>query len=297
MVLPVAVASELPPAAPGTAAARCPSLAGAPGAGCVETEGDSAVMLQRVTVGSDTKVDRAQARVVFYAGLEGSGHHLLEALFPKLQKQLSLKAWVDENTIIPGIGCFSTEYDKTHFAALRARFAELDPHSVYTLPQALSYPHCIADHTARRDELHPRASFLAQAADVAAVDFQVIFLYRPVIESLVAGCINRNFEKCLPYVETLLKNTEFLLQDVKLVGKSRVYCFKYGDMESMVSAVDAAYGPNVHSRSDMESTYHAKHSNTTDDMWASMEKTLGSAAIQQLRAADARLQQVCRELA
>lgn len=250
----------------------------------------------------DTQEVKRKAVVIFYAGLEGAGHHFLKKMEPKLQSKVRMGYIGNGRSILPGLDCDEPGYNSTNFVKLRKVFANLDPGVVYLMPHLLSYPHCGMNidhmHEFRRDVLHPDAGFMAQAADEAGVEFRVLFLHRPIMKSLVAGCIHRPFEKCEPYVETLVSNADYLVQNLNTVGLHRAHCFSFGDIDSMASALDAVYGPGLTSREEVEGTFRSgsAHGEAADREVSRMEHRLGHAAMQRLRAADENLNHICEDM-
>jgi len=241
-------------------------------------------------------------RLVFVAGLEGSGHHLLEAVSDRLAEHFPIHLWkeIDEyhhSGIVPGIGCHSVAYNASTYAQLLQKFREMDPHYAHMMPRMLSYPHCgmSRGHFARRDFMHPHLRFFDNAAKEAGVDLHVLFLYRPLSDALVAGCVHRLFEHgdCEAYADTLTSNAGILLRQLKRVGGARVHCFRYGgEAEGMAAALDAALGPGMHSYADLSDIYEVKEHNETLTDWPQ----LSDGASQGLHRADEALQQACNGL-
>jgi len=241
---------------------------------------------------SNRQPSHQRARLVFVAGLEGSGHHLLTALSSELQKHFPVSLW-DKGTFIRGISCHELDYDADHQTKLVHKFQELDPSYVHVLPTVLSYPHCgiRRGHIARRDAFHVHLGFIAKAAEEAGADLHVLFLHRPIMESLVADCIHRQFESCEPQSQTLISNADIMLRQLKMMGGARVHCFRYtSDLESMAAAVDAAFGPGMNSYNDLRNVYKAAAHHAGPTI------RLSSAAQQGMERADAALEQACRGL-
>jgi len=143
-------------------------------------------------------------------------------------------------------------------------------------------------------QLVVRASTLANVSHATGTDFRMLFLYRPAIESLNAGCVHRRSE-CGAQMDALVANADALIRDVHSVGQERVHCFRYGDLDSMVKALDRVYGPDLYMRDEVENAYHATHDGEKlGHVWASMRRQIGAAALQRVFEADLRLQQACR---
>mmetsp|Transcript_65446 Transcript_65446/g.168448 ORF Transcript_65446/g.168448 Transcript_65446/m.168448 type:complete len:223 (+) Transcript_65446:2-670(+) len=219
----------------------------------------------------------------------------MEKRFPFLKK-------INEGTyntkFVEGINCSSERYDNNTYANLVAKFASLTggAASVYTLPAMLSYPHCgTGHHELRRDVLFPHTDIIAKAAKQSNVDFHVIYLYRPIVDCLIADCVHRHWERCVPYTETLVANARHLTEQMARMEQGRIHCFKYGDVGSMTSAIDAAYGPSMHSSGTVSMTFRSKNSTTTlEDKYKTMAPMIGKQGVLQLQEAEAWLQQRCQ---
>merc|ERR1740129_2289686 len=105
--------------------------------------------------------------------------------------------------------------------------------------------------------------------------------------------MHRWFETCKPYAETLVSNAGYLVQHLNAVGLHRAYCFSFGDIDSMTSALDAVYGPGMNSSEEVKGTFHPGSTGgpiAAGEAWWTQWR-LGDEAIQQLNAADESLNQ------
>jgi len=175
-----------------------------------------------------------RAKVIFFAGVEGSGHHLLEQLTPKLKlTNLEFGGSWDCKT-------HWKEQDKAHVVSM---FRNLSKDAVYVLPQQFSYPMCKTNgHMGRMTIDHPRLDWIKEAADKAGVDLHVIQLFRPMDDCLAADCLHREFEPCRSQSKTLVANGGFLAEHLRLFSKNQRSCFRYGEPEAMERAVTDSFG-------------------------------------------------------
>lgn len=171
--------------------------------------------------------------VVFFAGVEGSGHHVLETMMKKIKHHT-----VD---FPKGWGCGEIwKHDEIH--AMVNTFQSLTPGQIHILPQQASYPECgVPNHKQRRDA-HPRLEWIAEAAKEAGVKFHVIQLYRAFDDCLAADCLHRKFETCPLQAETLNANGATLVAQLNMVPKDMISCFHYGDHQSMQKALEVTFG-------------------------------------------------------
>jgi len=243
-----------------------------------------------------------RGRLIFVAGLEGSGHHLLQDLCDKLEAHFPVKSFgspddFHKSQVIPGIGCRGISYDAKHYVVLRQKMQELNPQYVHMLPRMMSYPSCGGSrgYLARRDFMHPHMGFFARAADEAGFDLHVLFLYRPIKECLRAGCLHRLFEDgdCEKYAHILVSNAGILLRQLKGMGGSRVHCFRYdSDLASKIAAVDDAFGPRMNSSSDLHDVFKA----TTHKRTENLSMNLSEEMTQAVHRANTALEQACQGL-
>lgn len=175
-----------------------------------------------------------RAKVIFFAGTEGSGHHLLEKLTPKLKFQ-SLQfggSWQ--------LNSVWQKKDKDNFVS---KLRGLSTDAVHVLPQQFSYPMGKkGGHNGRMTVDHPRLDWVKEAADEAGVDLHIIQLYRPLDDCLAADCLHRKFEECSAQAETLIANGGFLAEHLQFFSKDQRSCFRYGEPEAMQQAVTESFG-------------------------------------------------------
>jgi len=233
-------------------------------------------------------LQQRRARIIFFAGLEGSGHHFLEAVYRKLSQNKTLRL---QKLSVPGFRCSRIPvWDAKRFELIKKGWSKLSPDVLYTLPQQMSYPYCgLKHHDWRRDKLHPDIDFFGRAADAAGADLHVIFLFRPLAASLLAGCVHRHFEGCTPYAETLVKNADFLAKGLAAIGAERYHCFKYGDVGSMSRAVDLAYGPTMSARPTIKQIFREKRPSARQEA----KKRVGDVWFKRMSSADHTFIEMC----
>lgn len=190
--------------------------------------------------------DRAESgsRTLFVAGLEGSGHHFLEALWAKLQ---GAEGFNVQDVAIPARwGCPGEWIREAGYLDMVATFDGLQAGGLYMFPSQYSYPCGKASHEDRRDRFYPHINWISEAASETSTDFRVIFLYRPMEEVLAADCLHRKMEaSCTLQAETLVNNADHLTAQIDAVrkkGHHGVQCMLYGDMPQTIGSVENALG-------------------------------------------------------
>lgn len=182
---------------------------------------------------------RDGAQLVFFAGLEGSGHHFLEELLREESVDYA------SAPLPPQWNCGST-WNRQHYSDAVGRFRSRGSGTVHVLPQQMSYPMCcLSNKTGRMHTCHPRTDWLAEAAQEAGADLQVILLQRSLADSLAASCLHRHFEPCANQTETLISNAKILAGHMKSLRPEQISCHRYGELESMKTAVQEAFGGTV----------------------------------------------------
>jgi len=235
-------------------------------------------------------------RVLFFAGLEGSGHHFLEAMY----KGLLLKSRSNNGYRSVSFRHCKCKQDwdiRRCYPDVVRSFEEINGSSNlvhWTLPQQMSYPMCGGgDLGKRRGERMPHIDWFARASVATGLDFHVILLYRPVLSSLFAGCRHRKFNPdCTSYATTLHVNALMLVEQLKLAIRERtvrwsnIHCLRYGNYSSMVSAIDRAY--RTSSSSWISQNFRQKHrmNETPND--------ITSHAREEIELADFGLDAVCK---
>merc|ERR1712228_702128 len=103
------------------------------------------------------------------------------------------------------------------------------------------------------------------------VELHVILLYRPLVECLRSDCMHRRFETCDLQADTLQSNANILIKQIQssFDFPGPVHCFKYGNNESMKSAVRHAFSisdsPAINSSSIFDTAYKPR-TRTSEDM-------------------------------
>lgn len=267
----------------------------------VDAWGDVAMSIITSVVRGIRYSQPAQRRVVFFAGVEGTGHHLLQAIYKQITEKPEVAGTKLEAVAFPRVWGCGMKWQEGGKQEMTETFEQLNSSNVvWTLPQQASYPECgVGDvednqlkHDSRAYDYHPRLDWIEQVATATGTDLHVILLYRPLIDCLIADCQHRHFEPCQDQADTLQSNAGFLVDQIKASFKEpgNVHCFRYGDHESMHGAVNGAYGktnPNM-TREVLNEVWrpHKKSSAERE----SMEKMYAS----KLAEADATLLELCR---
>lgn len=170
------------------------------------------------------------ARVLFIAGLEGAGHHLIEAI----TKKTGIAAMH-----IPH-GC----HIKRTTQEFKNIFSKLKP-GLHLLPQQYSFP-CAGDF--------PNLPGMIEAANQTGVSMHVIFLHRKASDCLKANCITRKFGTCDAKSSDLREFVGYMEDSAKLLDNDQKSCFKFGDMQSMKEALEPFFGKKIHDI--IEQTFH-----------------------------------------
>jgi len=194
------------------------------------------------------------AKVVFFAGLQGAGHRLLDAILKSSQpvgKQFSEIEFPK-----PAWAC-GHEWKQDGIAELQSTFAKLPRGSVHLLDRLRAYPECssppakgssngtiAAFHELRKNVIHPRLDWVAQAARGAGVDLRVIYIHRAMEMCLAANCLVSRppVEGCSEEADTLKRNAEVLHEQLSLLNPSLVHCFQYEEFTAMVQACADVFG-------------------------------------------------------
>jgi len=186
--------------------------------------------------------------VVFIAGLEGSGHTLIEGIAGRI---------IEGSTVMKSVLSFpkdwecGTVWDEHGIGEMVSKMRQLQNGAVYVLPRA-TYPQCgladpknkklKLDHAKRRDKYHPRLDWIKQAADHADVEFRTILLYRPLEDVLASNCLHSFSEPCQGESQTLKKNAFFLVGHLRQLDAGTIQCFKYGHVDKMQTALQQTFG-------------------------------------------------------
>eukprot|EP00811_Abedinium_folium_P035869 NODE_8626_length_1481_cov_3.338257.p1 GENE.NODE_8626_length_1481_cov_3.338257~~NODE_8626_length_1481_cov_3.338257.p1 ORF type:complete len:361 (+),score=69.97 NODE_8626_length_1481_cov_3.338257:66-1148(+) len=194
------------------------------------------------------------ARLVFTAGLEGSGHHLMRALlalaFPPGKPGLLLERFLPPSQWV-GPKTWQWSNHTEVVAKLKGMNTEAHDAKAWFWPLEPSYPMGVGHFHA------PKVDWVARSAAEAHANFHVIFLYRSILKSLTAGCRHRRYQRCSVYFDTLVNYAEILIKQLRAVDLARVHCFRYGETDSMINALSAAYGQDTYAASAVTSTFHS----------------------------------------
>lgn len=188
----------------------------------------------------------SEINVIFLAGLEGSGHHLLEAMLKEINYR---PIWFGPPRYCQNrLGQIDTDHaqrwskDIEIYEELKTEFRETRPGYVYVLNPRLSYPMCPGPHWSRMRRQHPRLDLLQKVAAEAGVNLHVLQLHRSLDDCLASDCLHRDFESCQEQAQTLVSNAAILAAQLQDVAPHRRHCFQYGIPEVMENSVRSVFG-------------------------------------------------------
>lgn len=242
-------------------------------------------------------------RVVFVAGLEGSGHHLLETLWTELQSAMPAVAFRHVNVSMFNILSNSPAPGETMLAALSAVRDNFDKapageQAIWMLPECVSYP-CggVGDHNGRQGQLYsPNFIEYMEVAEQVGVELHVIFLFRPIEDCMTASCVHRDFEPCDELVDTVLASEKNLAAQLWQLPAEAATCFEYGDLDSMTLALEEAVGYGLQARETIERNWEDKAEEEGASEGADVEP-LWSTFVQQVAPAQHELGMLCQRFA
>jgi len=202
-----------------------------------------AVGLKQVRVPAPGGTNTSSAEVVFVAGVEGAGHHLMKAIFKKMKIVDRRMQMVD---LPPQWRCDRrASFDPKYTANLQESFRTLQSGNVYLFDDP-SYPSCgTGSHAGRSDLSHPRIDLIAKAASKAGVQLHIIFLHRNLDDCLAADCLRRSAESCGARTEALMASAGALSSQLRQLEPGTVSCLKFGASEKMERALREAYPGKV----------------------------------------------------
>lgn len=199
----------------------------------------------------------SKVKLFFYAGVEGSGHHLMKAVTASLARNQKEHPFFSLPLIsLPHAWGCGKKWNHDAIEDVVTQWKTLQPGS-YILPQQASYPMCgVGNHSGRAHMFFPHIDWMKAAADQAGVTLHILYLYRPLADCLAADCLHRKFESCKEQTETLSNNARELLNQLKSFPKSDYKCFYYGDVDAMQNAVTETFGPEAE---EILETIYAEH--------------------------------------
>jgi len=188
---------------------------------------------------SSDRPGHSGVHVIFFAGLEGTGQHLLEQLWSDLHEkhETKLKQLDFPRDHWP---CGSA-WDAAGIKEMEKTFEQIKTSpGIYTLPQQDSYPCGQGDHATRKTA-HPNLKYIETAAKKVGVALHVVFIHRDLGDALRSDCKTRQFESCDLEAEQLIHNGKLLLHDLGSLKQGMVSCFKYGNIASMKRSFKKAF--------------------------------------------------------
>lgn len=178
----------------------------------------------------------SNVKIIFFAGVEGSGHHLLESITPHIR--------ICPLNFAPGTWGCGGEWQRTGFEIFVSQLKQLEGSCIHMLPQQMSYPMCEdGGHEGRMTYDYPRLDWIHEAVQqVGGIQLHVVQLYRDMGDCLAADCLHRTFEPCEQQAQTLISNGAKLSGHLKLLDPRDRSCFSYGEPQAMVNAVEETFG-------------------------------------------------------
>lgn len=209
-------------------------------------------------------------RVVFVAGLEGSGHHLLDSAWRKMLADdgsgFSLSSLGFAQPKPPTSWACQKEWLRPDIDRQKAVFqwardcqngigtgsycsAARDANAFILSESCLPYPCGNKTLQERRDNFLPRVDWIAEAAESEDVDLRVLLLQRPLDELLLVNCKHRASEECHREKDILVGNAMLLSEQIRQVrarlGPTAVRCVDYCDLPESVAALDVVRSRHV----------------------------------------------------
>lgn len=229
-------------------------------------------------------------KLVFIAGVEGAGHHLLETIMKHF----------DYCSIGGGTQLFSSwaenrvwkEEDIPSFTAYLQQ--HLKAGCINVLPAEMSYPDGYGAgaskeerHAFRMNKGFPRMGWIRTAAQGAGADFHVMYLHRPFADCLAADCLHRKFETCPLQAETLDSNAFELVKQLESIPLQDRSCFRYGNPESMEKSLRSVFGKTAEQAGlQVWEDHPSKDQRKSEKDWDLLVK--------KLEPREARLENICR---
>lgn len=191
--------------------------------------------------------NREDAHVLFFAGVEGSGHGILQAVW----KQSFPQSWENIVPLPPRWRC-GDEWTAEGIKELEDRLDNFTddtfptdsskdggPHLLWSLPQHESYPECArGDHNQRMVKAHPRLEYLNEAVKGVKLKFHVTFLHRNLDDCLATACLTKKSEPCKLEVDTLLNNAKELAKQLKRIDHDTISCLRTSNLTTMETQIN-----------------------------------------------------------
>lgn len=178
-------------------------------------------------------------KVLFFAGVEGAGHDILEALWDKYAQN-------DRILSLPPQWECGKEWAIEGIDVMKNVFRRLKHDEMWSLPQRRSFPECYSEKQSHADRMyksHPRIDFLMKAADEAHVDLHVILLHRPLKECLSVDCFNEESESCALQSETLKENAKIMTQEISgTIDLNKLSCVRFGQNDEIEKQIREVMG-------------------------------------------------------
>lgn len=228
--------------------------------------------------------NKKKATVIFIAGLEGSGHHLLLTFLDHVSTPATLselpRQWQNG----------SKSRKDPDYSDIVSRWASLPKGTIEVIGlwPPISYPAWTGPHWARMHAQYPRLDWIQDAAREANVKLRVIFTHRALDDCLAANCIHRDFETCPLQVETMKWNAKILAAHLNAIPPSELQCFRYGNPDSMLKSLQDVLGVEQVPKNIVDTVY-VEH--PPDDL--RVNETNWDGLVKQLRQTSKGLEAIC----
>lgn len=183
-------------------------------------------------------------KLLFFAGVEGSGQSLVESLWGSFYPGAG-NASQSHILPLPEEWKCGNEWTAEAVTNLTRIMRTIPERSLWSFPASWStYPSCRnGSHGSRVDlDFVPHLDYIARAAHVAEVDLRVVILYRPLKDALAAECMSRHTESCGLQALTVEANTKYLMKQLSQIHPSRIACFQHLGSSTMEKEVRLQYG-------------------------------------------------------
>jgi hypothetical protein len=225
--------------------------------------------------------NRSRATLVFIAGLEGSGHHLLLSFLDHI-KTTPAEGWAFLSELPSQWQQGGKSRKEPDYSEIVNRWANLPEGTIefIGLWPPISYPAWTGSHWDRMHFQYPRLDWIQDAAHEANVNLRVIFAHRALDACLAANCLHREFETCPLQVETMKWNARHLASHLNAIPSSELQCFTYGNPDSMLKSLQDVLGVEQVPQNIVDLVYVENPPDNlrdNEEHWDDLVKSLGGA--------------------
>lgn len=199
------------------------------------------------------------ARFIFFAGIEGTGHHF----WAEILKKLKMHAEIFNKSLISDVGenglqnylwqlaLAETEKDYLtyHSLAIRrmaeltttfSRHPEEKPSQIFFMLNLLrfkgngmmSYPNFGEAGDAKKTLQHPNLRYMADIAEFTRSDLRIIVLVRNPIDILISTTVHRDHNALMLQAKVLMQNLSVLLAQLLALDPSFFLCINMDDLSN-----------------------------------------------------------------